>query len=50
MAYLLESDFTTQSNVTTSDVAANGQQDAHQTDNEIKYILGVMPFSSPLDN
>ena len=48
-AYLLESDFTTQSNVTTSDVAAQGSTGCTpQTDNEIKYILGVMPFSSPL--
>jgi len=48
-AYLLESDFTTQSNVTTSDVAAQGSTGCTgQTDNEIKYILGVLPFSSPL--
>ena len=48
-AYLLESDFTTQSNVTTSDVAPNASTGCTgQTDNEIKYILGVMPFSSPL--
>tara|TARA_B100001093_G_scaffold348209_1_gene332817 strand:- start:30 stop:1031 length:1002 start_codon:yes stop_codon:yes gene_type:complete len=48
-AYLLESDFTTQSNVTTSDVAPNSSTGCTgQTDNEIKYILGVMPFSSPL--
>ena len=48
-AYLLESDFTTQSNVTTSDIAANPSTGCTgQTDNEIKYILGVMPFSSPL--
>ena len=47
--YLLESDFTTQSNVTTSDVAAQGSTVCTaQTDNEIKYILGVLPFSSPL--
>ena len=47
--YLLESDFTTQSNVTTSDVAAQGSTGCTaQTDNEIKYILGVLPFSSPL--
>ena len=48
-AYLLESDYTTQSNVTTSDIAANPSTGCTgQTDNEIKYILGVMPFSSPL--
>tara|TARA_Y100000389_G_scaffold181958_1_gene198122 strand:+ start:286 stop:1287 length:1002 start_codon:yes stop_codon:yes gene_type:complete len=48
-AYLLESDFTTQSNVTTSDVAAfNSTGCDPQTANEIKYILGVMPFSNPL--
>ena len=48
-AYLLESDFTTQSDVTTSDVAAfNSTGCDPQTNNEIKYILGVMPFSSPL--
>ena len=48
-AYLLESDFTTQSNVTTSDVAAfNSTGCDPQTDNQIKYILGVMPFSNPL--
>jgi hypothetical protein len=47
--YLLESDFTTQSNVTTSDVAAfNSTGCDPQTDNQIKYILGVMPFSNPL--
>ena len=47
--YLLESDFTTQSNVTTSDVAAfNSTGCDPQTANEIKYILGVMPFSNPL--
>ena len=48
-AYLLESDFTTQSNVTIADVAPNSSTGCTgQTDNEIKYILGVMPFSSPL--
>ena len=48
-AYLLESDYTTQSNVTTSDIAAfNSTGCDPQTANEIKYILGVMPFSSPL--
>ena len=48
-AYLLESDFTTQSNVTTSDIAAfNSTGCDPQTDNQIKYILGVMPFSNPL--
>ena len=48
-AYLLESDFTTQSNVTTADVAPNASTGCTgQTDNEIKYILGVLPFSSPL--
>jgi hypothetical protein len=47
--YLLESDFTTQSNVTTSDIAAfNSTGCDPQTANEIKYILGVMPFSNPL--
>lgn len=48
-AYLLESDYTTQSDVTDDDIAANGSTGCTgQTDNEIKYILGVMPFSSPL--
>ena len=48
-AYLLESDFTTQSNVTNDDVAPNSSTGCTgQTDNQIKYILGVLPFSSPL--
>ena len=48
-AYLLESDFTTQSDVTINDVAPNPSTGCTgQTDNEIKYILGVLPFSSPL--
>ena len=48
-AYLLESDYTTQSNVTTSDIAALDSTGCDpQTDNQIKYILGVLPFSSPL--
>lgn len=48
--YLLESDYTIQSDVPDdSDVAASGSTGCTgQTDNEIKYIMGIMPFTNPI--
>ena len=48
-AYLLESDYTTQSDVTDDDIAANGSTGCTgQTDNEIKYLMGIIPFTNPI--
>jgi hypothetical protein len=48
-AYLLESDYTIQSDVTDNDVAPNASAGCTaQTDNGIKYIMGIMPFSTPI--
>ena len=48
--YLLESDYTIQSDVPdNSDVAANGSTGCTaQTDNEIKYLMGILPFTNPI--
>ena len=47
--YLLESDYTTQSNVTVNDVAADGSAGCTaQTDNGITYIMGILPFTNPI--
>ena len=48
-AYILESDYTTQSDVTDNDIAANGSTGCTgQTDNEIKYLMGIVPFTNPI--
>ena len=48
-AYILESDYTTQSDVTDDDIAANGSTGCTgQTDNEIKYLMGIIPFTNPI--
>ena len=47
--YLLESDYTIQSDVNDNDVAPNASTGCTgQTDNEIKYIMGIMPFTNPI--
>ena len=47
--YLLESDYTIQSDVNDNDVAPNSSTGCTgQTDNEIKYIMGIMPFTNPI--
>ena len=48
--YLLESDYTIQSNVPDdSDVAPNPSTGCTaQTDNEIKYLMGIVPFTDPI--
>ena len=47
--YLLESDYTIQSDVNDNDVAPNGSTGCTgQTDNEIKYLMGIVPFTDPI--
>tara|TARA_B100000497_G_scaffold58214_1_gene66211 strand:+ start:961 stop:1965 length:1005 start_codon:yes stop_codon:yes gene_type:complete len=47
--YILESDYTIQSDVNDNDVAPNASTGCTgQTDNEIKYLMGIVPFTDPI--